>query len=74
MAEIDDQPSTLYHAGRAIFAALAGEEGVLYRELGLVLSHDVDGRHHRWACEELSFAPFRNLAWFQHLIAGTANP
>ncbi len=59
----------LLHAGRALFAALSGDEAGVARALGALVAHDQDGRHRRWALEEAVFAPFRGAAWFAELLS-----
>jgi hypothetical protein len=64
----------LLHAGRALFAAVTGDEARLRAELLLLYAQDIDGRHRRWAGDESTFAPFRQRPWFQDLLRppGTA--
>jgi hypothetical protein len=57
----------LFHAGHALFAAINGDEAALERALNGLLVVDHDGRHRRWAIEEVLFAPFRGAAWFTAL-------
>jgi hypothetical protein len=60
--------SPLLHAGRALFAALMGDETGLHGELVALCAADADGRHRRWVDEEAVFAPFRATSWFKELI------
>jgi GAF domain-containing protein len=59
----------LLHAGRALFAASTGDEAGVELALRSLLAHDRDGRHRRWAVDELVFAPFRGCTWFASLFA-----
>ncbi len=59
----------LLPAGRALFAAISGDEAGVKRELGTLLALDRDGRHRRWAVGEVLFAPFSGCSWFAALFA-----
>ena len=61
-----------YHAGRALFAAITGDEAGVERALQLLFAHDGDGRHRRWAVGEGVFAPFQGRGWFAALCAPPA--
>jgi len=67
----DENP--LLHAGRALFAAINGDEAGVERELRTLLAHDRDGRHRRWAVDEVVFAPFHGCGWFGCLFAPPAS-
>jgi hypothetical protein len=57
----------LLHAGRALFAAISGDEAGVERALHALLALDADGRHRRWAVAEGAFAPFHGCGWFAAL-------
>ena len=67
----DEDPR--YHAGRALFAAITGDEAGVERALHQLFAHDGDGRHRRWAVAEGVFAPFYSRGWFATLCAPAAD-